>query len=138
MNGTENQREDFYEEIRPDLTPMIDCVFLLLIFFMVSTVLIQSGMLIVRLPEAAHPVLVEHKTITVVLAADGRISVENRIVPTEGVRHALENERITARTASVILRADADAPHGVVLDVMAAARDAGIERVDFATRKGRP
>ena len=132
-----DQTDDFYEEIRPDLTPMIDCVFLLLIFFMVSTVLIQSGMLIVRLPEAEHPVLVEHKTITVALAADGRISVESKIVPAGQLKHALENERITALTASVILRADADAPHGSVLDVMAAARDAGIERVDLAARKGK-
>ncbi len=120
-----------------NLTPLIDVVFLLLIFFMVSTTFERNAELIVELPEAsaeASPVTVE--TIDVVIDAKGRFYVnERQLVNTqlETVRRALV-KAADGEDPPVTLTADANTPHQAVMTVMDAARQAGLARLSFAAR----
>lgn len=120
-----------------NLTPLIDVVFLLLIFFMVSTTFDRNAELVVELPEAsrqASPQTVE--TIDVVIDSEGRFYIDGRQVlntQLETVRRALEIAA-EGEDRPVVLSADADTPHQAVMTVMDAARRAGLARLTFAAR----
>lgn len=120
-----------------NLTPLIDVVFLLLIFFMVSTTFERNAELIVELPEAsteASQATVE--TIDVVIDAKGRFYVNDRqLVNTQldTVRRALVGAA-AGQDPPITLTADANTPHQSVITVMDAARQAGLARLSFAAR----
>ena len=77
------KRKRIYEEQEMNLTPLIDCVFLLLIFFMVTTVFKQPYSLQVELPEARHAKQVEEKKLVGTITVDGRMEI-NREPVNEG------------------------------------------------------
>ncbi len=122
-----------------DMTPLIDVVFLLLIFFMVSTTFDRQTQLRVDLPEAqAEPAEEqERKRIEVVVDRNGHFYVEGR----ELVTHDLETlERALKKAAGgrtdlpVQVRSDRKAPFGAVVKVMDAAGRLGMSQLSFLTR----
>lgn len=123
------------EELEVNLTPLIDVVFLLLIFFMVSTTFIRESEIELTLPEASaaareNPL----DTIEVAIDANGRYFVNgNALINTqfETIRHALIEVRPTDAEPVVIISADANASHQAVVTVMDAARQAGLTRITF-------
>ncbi len=119
-----------------ELTPLIDVVFLLLIFFMVSTTFIQPSVLVVELPEAAGGV---HEStpedIEVRVSAAGEYAVNGRLLSETAVE-ALVAELgggVAERTRLVIV-ADARAPHEAVVRVLDAAARLRIDNVRIVTR----
>jgi biopolymer transport protein ExbD len=120
------------------LTPLIDVVFLLLIFFMVSTTFERDAELLVELPQAsseAEPA--RQDTIEVVVDVQGRFYVGgHQLVNTQldTVRRALEQAAEGLDEPQVVVSADAQTPHQAVVTVMDAARRAGLVRLTFAAR----
>ena len=122
------------------LTPLIDIVFLLLIFFMVSTTFERRSELSIELPEAnADADAQEGTVIDVVLDAAGSVYVggDRLNAPGEGgLRRALANAAKGLDPApQVVISADARTPHQSVITVMDAARQAGLYRLTFAATK---
>jgi biopolymer transport protein ExbD len=121
-----------------NLTPLIDVVFLLLIFFMVSTTFERDAELLVELPQAsseAEPA--RQDTIEVVVDVQGRFYVGgHQLVNTQldTVRRALEQAAEGLDEPQVVVSADAQTPHQAVVTVMDAARRAGLVRLTFAAR----
>jgi biopolymer transport protein ExbD len=117
-----------------DITPMIDVVFQLVLFFMVTTTFLTSPAFQVELPRAdAETIQTDAKDIQVWMAADGAIEADGRAVDL-GALDAL----FAARAAEdpdtlVVLRADAGAAHGRVVRVMDLARAHGLVRLAIAT-----
>ena len=74
------RRKSFDEEQKLNMTPLIDCVFLLLIFFMVTTVFKQPYTLQVELPEAVVATQVEEKKLVGTITADGRMEINRHLV----------------------------------------------------------
>lgn len=136
MAGRTSYDED---EGRPNLTPMIDCVFLLLVFFMVTAVFTQTQVLRIELPGARHADTIEKKQLKVAVGADGRFEVNGEVVPTIDaliLRLQAEAERVGAAQGSaeveVILRADAQTSYGEVMSVMKRLADVAT-KVSLAT-----
>ena len=121
------------------LTPLIDVVFLLLIFFMASTTFDRRSELRVKLPEAgAEAGPRDDAVIHVVIDAGGSVSVEGRALDdprTETVRRALASAAEGFDSPPVIISADARTPHQSVVTVMDAARRTGLHALGFATRR---
>ena len=121
------------------LTPLIDVVFLLLIFFMVSTTFERRSELRVELPEASAPAgPQDDRTIHVVIDAGGGVHVEGR--PLEDaqagtLRSALADAAQGLDSPPVVISADARTPHQSVITVMDAARRTGLYRLSFAARR---
>ncbi|MEQ8231825.1 MAG: biopolymer transporter ExbD, partial [Gammaproteobacteria bacterium] len=119
--------------------PLIDVVFLLLIFFMVSTTFVKESKIDLTLPEASEE-LREHEAVRIELAIDrdGSVFVGERGLVNarvETIRQALVEARGNAdEEPVVIISADAQTPHQAVVDAMDAARQAGLLRVTFPTR----
>jgi biopolymer transport protein ExbD len=121
-----------------NLTPMIDVVFLLLIFFLTATTFAREEVeLDLRLPEArsgvegtnAHPLIVQ-------VFADGRITFEGREVTLEALRQKLQAAAARNQQQSVLVRGDKLAQFGIGIQVLDACRLARLSKVDFAALPG--
>ena len=124
------------EPPRVDLTPMIDVVFLLLIFFMISTTFIEKPGLKVDLPDSsALEVLSEAKEIQVYLGKSGDIYLQQQPVSLEGLAEQLHSYEAAAAKMTFLLMADKDALHGKVIQLMDAAKKAGFGKLAIATDK---
>jgi len=132
---------------RPDspdinLTPLIDVVFLLLIFFMVSTTFKSDAQLQVELPEAsAEPSTQEQDVLEIVIDAQGSYVIgEQELVNRrpETVRRALEKLAGERRDIPLVIRADAETPHQAVVTAMDVAGQLGFTRLSIATVRGEP
>ena len=122
-------------EIDINLTPLIDVVFILLIFFMVSTRFVDEQELTLELPaaSAAQPEATP-TDLTINVSRDGRYQIEGHVVPATQLVASLRALRAQYPQRSLRVRADGDARHQAVVRVMDAASTAGFARVDIATR----
>ena len=132
-----NFRRERLDEPDINLTPLIDVVFLLLIFFMVSTTFERESELAIELPEAspeAQPK--EESSVDIGIDAEGRFYVNGRrLVNSQPitVREALRSAGISEQNPPV-LNADAQAPYQAVITVMDVAQQLGYGHLRFATR----
>lgn len=120
-----------------DLTPMVDVVFLLLIFFMVSTTFItlESG-LPVDLPQAQSPQTSISDLPTVTITRDEQIFLAGSPLSEASLTGALRQALDESGLRVVVLRADQSVPHGFVVRVMDLIKQAGAERIAIATGGG--
>ena len=127
------------EEPDVNLTPMIDVVFLLLLFFMVSTSFIRESSLKVNLPEATGEAMVEQeKPVDIVIQADGQFLVNDELVPVvsaEILRNVLKVAVGDREDPHIIISADADAQYQHIVTAMDTAQQMGYTRLTLATRQ---
>jgi len=126
------------EEVDVNLTPLIDVVFLLLIFFMVSTTFIRESEIELTLPEASADVREEPiDIIEIAIDANGRYFVNGSALISSQlavIRQALNDVRPSDAEPVVVISADAEASHQSVVTVMDAARQIGLTRITFPTK----
>jgi biopolymer transport protein ExbD len=124
-------------EVDVNLTPLIDVVFLLLIFFMVTTTFERHAELKIDLPEAStQPLAGESKDLELVIDAQGRYYLDGKeLVNTraETVYQALQEAIADNTETPLIIRADAMTPHQAVVTAMDAAGRLGLNRMSIAT-----
>jgi biopolymer transport protein ExbD len=129
-------------EATVELTPLIDVVFLLLIFFMVSTSFVQNQALNVDLPQAngdAQPS--QDLYINVIVQEDGRYEIDGNLVADESLaglvntlRSIVEKNAAQNNSLPVIISADALATHQSVVRIMDACAQAGLSQISLATQ----
>jgi biopolymer transport protein ExbD len=122
-----------------NLTPMVDMVFLLLVFFLAATTFAREEVeLDLKLPPAksGQPGKVEEKVV-VNIAADGRLSVGGREVTLEALRQKLDAAARRSAETPVLVRGDTAAQFGLGLQVLDACRLANLKKVDFAALPSR-
>ena len=123
-----------------NLTPLIDVVFLLLIFFMVSTTFTKESHLSINLPEASgDPQAERPEDVVILINADGSYAVNGRaLVNAELITllSALDtvNPENTAENTPIIITADANSSHESVVRAMDAAGQAGFVQLSITTR----
>ena len=125
------------ERVDINLTPLIDVVFLLLIFFMVSTTFDRHAKLKVELPEAsAKQTQQQQQSIVLSIDAKGNYFINDRqLVNTslETLKIALQKTLADEKDVPLVLRADAKTPHQAVVRAMDAASQLGLTRLSIAT-----
>ena len=133
-----NLRPEPNEPVDINITPLIDVVFLLLIFFMVSTTFDRDSELSIELPAAsAEASKRKPDSIEVAIDARGRFYVNGReLLNTQSntLRQALRSAAGDNDSPPIIISADANTPHQAVVKIMDAARELGFVRLTFATR----
>jgi biopolymer transport protein ExbD/biopolymer transport protein TolR len=130
----------FRKVLRPavaiNIAPLVDVVFLLVIFFAVSTTFLETAGLKLELPTSSSTATREPREITILLASDGTLSYEGEIVERDALRGRLRGDLDETERKIVVLRADANTPHGEVVGVMDLIREAGAEGLTVAARTG--
>jgi len=122
-----------------NLTPLIDVVFLLLIFFMVSTTFQRESEIQVELPQAGvqGPTETPPRFLDITVDREGRFYVNREEVvntEVETLKQAIRKAAMEQSDLPVIINADADTPHQAVIKVMDAASQLGYLRMTFAAR----
>jgi len=127
-------REALIAEGEVDLTPLIDCVFLLLIFFMVTTVFIEVQGLVVDLPSSAdsQEEQQQKKDVNILVTATGEYTVAGTPVPRTGLVSAIKGAMDLANNRNVIIQGDPAATHKSIVYAMDMATGAGAEQLAFA------
>lgn len=124
------------EEPRIDLTPMVDVVFLLLIFFMISTTFVESPGISIKLPEASsQPVEREPQELKIYLSREGDVYYRDRKISITDYKKLLAEHRSDADNTTILLLADQESRHGKVVTLMDLARDAGFVKLAIATEQ---
>ena len=117
-----------------NITSLIDVLFLLLIFFMISTTFREQPGMNLILPAASHGKVQQIDQLVVNIGADKKIYVGERLVPPDSLEQAFRQVLPRLKEKKLVLRADESVPHGLVVQVMDAAKGAGLETVIIATR----
>lgn len=134
MNFRPDRKED---NVEINLTPLIDVVFLLLIFFMVSTTFDRHAKLKVQLPEASAKMEQKQEDpIVLSIDANGKYYINDRqVVNTQldTLKKALLKSVGDKKDVALVLRADAKTPHQSVVRAMDAASQLGLTRLSIAT-----
>jgi biopolymer transport protein ExbD len=127
------------EEVSVNLTPLIDVVFLLLIFFMVSTTFTRETHLQVDLPQAeGEPGEVSAKLLEVLVDAQGRYSINGQALlnsQPDTLRQALRQSAGDERDQPLLITADGATPHQAVVTVMDVAGQLGFVHLSITTRE---
>ena len=117
-----------------DLTPMLDVVFIMLIFFIVVASFIKEAGVEVNRPDDNQPDDPEDSTsILVEVASDNQIWMENRRVDIRAVRANIQRLLAEDPEAPVTIKVEKGAEAGIVVDVADAARESGVAAVNWAS-----
>jgi biopolymer transport protein ExbD len=131
-----NQTSDDEGGFELNLTPLMDVMFLLVIFFAVSTTFRVYPGISIDLPTAgSEQIREEEKTITVVLSDKGEIFVEGKKITSGHLGRILKERLKGAPKLMFVLQADEKARHGQVVELMDMAKQEGISRLAIATRQ---
>jgi biopolymer transport protein ExbD len=118
-----------------NLSPMIDCIFILLIFFIVTTVFVEESGLEVNKPEpGGSQSLDSDETIEIVISADNKITFNGHEIGVEGVQARLKQTVNQASEQPVLILAHESSDHGTFATVWGEARAAGIQQLTFNIR----
>ncbi|RJP27605.1 MAG: biopolymer transporter ExbD [Candidatus Omnitrophota bacterium] len=115
------------------MSPLMDCVFILLIFFIVTTTFVEETGVEVDKPQAASAVRLEKTSILIALTDKGEVVYGGREIGVSGVqplvKHMLQKEDVP-----VIIQADAASPSGLLVRIIDEAKLAGAIKVSVASR----
>lgn len=129
--------EDRDEEFEINIVPMIDVVFAILTFFIVSTLfLTRSEGLPVNLPKAATAETQQQTRITVTVEEDGEVSLNREAIELERLQAGVRSLMDETQSAVVVINADESVSHGRVIAVMDQLREIEGATLGIATQPG--
>ena len=120
------------EEEEVNLTPMLDVVFIMLIFFIVTASFVKESGMDVDRPSAATAVRKERGNILVAITPTDQIWIDRRQVDIRAVRANIERLHAENPQGAVVIQADRLSKNGLLVEVMDAAKLAGVEKISIA------
>ena len=120
------------EEIEIKLTPMLDVVFIMIIFFIVTASFIKEAGIDVNRPDAPTSESVADANILIAISANDEIWIDRRMVDPRAVRPNIERMHAENPKGSVVIQADKQSTNEMLVVVMDAARQAGVYNVSIA------
>lgn len=124
------------EDAQVDLTSMLDIVFIMLIFFIVTSSFVRESGVEVNRPQASNVVSQKDAGIFIAVTSGNDIYIDKRAVDVERVQATLEHMLLEQPDASLVIQADEHAYNGTVVKVMDAAKGAGVKSIALAAEKG--
>ena len=123
------------DESSLDITPMIDIVFIMLIFFIVTATFVKEAGIDVNRPDAATAVKQEKANILIAIDADNRVWIDRRQIDIRAVRPNIERLHAENPQGSVVIQADKASTTETLIKVMDASRSAGVYNVAIAAQE---
>ena len=126
------KRERTVEEEEINITPMLDIVFIMLIFFIVTATFAKESGIDVNKPGAVTAEKKERASILIAINEDNQVWIDNRNVDIRAVRANIERLRAENPEGGVVIQADKESKNEILVKVMDAARQAGVFDVSLA------
>ncbi len=126
------RRDRRKSESEVNLTPMLDVVFIMLIFFIVTASFVKESGIEISRPGASTAVRKEKGNILIAISANDQIWMNRRQVDPRALRANIERMHAENPQGAVIIQADKEAKTGLLVKVMDAARAAGVKSVSLA------
>ncbi|MGF1734498.1 ExbD/TolR family protein [Photobacterium satsumensis] len=123
------------EDAQVDLTSMLDIVFIMLIFFIVTSSFVRESGVEVNRPQASNVVSQKDAGIFIAITSANDVYIDKRVVDVERVQATLEHLLLEQPDASLVIQADEHAYNGTVVRVMDAAKGAGVQKIALAAEK---
>ena len=133
MGRFRNSSDDDGGDTAIDMSPLIDCVFILLIFFIVTTVFVEETGIEVDKPQAASASQLEKNSIFIALTAEGQVVYAERDIGIGGVQPLVKMMIQKEKDIPVIVQADRNAASWLLVRVIDEAKLAGAQTVSIAT-----
>jgi len=127
-----NRKKKQRKQTEVNVTPMLDVVFIMLIFFIVTASFVKESGIDINRPGAETAVRKERGNILVAISDTGQIWIDKRQVDPRAVRANIERLHAENPQGAVVIQADRDSKSGLVVEVMDAARLAGVANVSIA------
>jgi len=118
-----------------DITPMIDVVFIMLIFFIVTATFVKESGIEVNRPQAATAVTQEQANILIAIDAQNRIWIDRREIDFRAVRANIERLHAENPKGTVVIQADRESKNETLVRVMDASRRAGVYDIALAAQE---
>ncbi len=127
-----------YAEETPeiDMTPLVDMVFILLIFFIVTTSFVRESGVEVERPQAASATAREKVSMLIGVTSSGRVFIEGHEVDIQNIKGRMESFLAEVPNGSVVITADKSCPTGITLKVLDVCRLAGVNNISVAAKVG--
>jgi biopolymer transport protein ExbD len=122
------------EENEINITPMLDVVFIMLIFFIVTASFVKEAGIDVNRPDAETAVRQERANILIAISENNDIWIDQRMVDPRALRANIERLRAENPEGSVVIQADKKSVTETLVTVMDAARQAGVYNVSIAAQ----
>lgn len=139
---TARRHQPVRDETELDMTPMLDIVFIMLIFFIVTTSFVRESGVEVSTPQAQTATQQENTNIFIAITAAGEVWIDRRPVDPRSVRAVVARLHADKPEGAVIIQSDEEAATRVLVDVMDQVRLAGVDKIaiaaDNATRSALP
>ncbi|MEO0794000.1 MAG: biopolymer transporter ExbD [Verrucomicrobiota bacterium] len=123
------------EETEINLSPMIDCIFILLIFFIVTTVFVEEPGVDIIKPDAVTDVDLEKNSIIIAITADNKVVYGGKEIGISGVGPRVK-QMVSKDDMPVIIQADQGSDHGVFSKVWSEVKNAGAKKISVSTFRG--
>lgn len=120
------------EDASVDLTPMLDVVFIMLIFFIVSTSFVKESGISITRPTASTAESKAKSPILVGISADQTVWIDKREIDLGAVRANIERLKAESPEGGVVIQADKESPTGILVAVMDQIRQAGVKDISLA------
>ncbi len=125
------------EDLEINMTPMLDIVFIMLIFFIVTAVFVKEAGVEINKPEAETSEEQKRVSILIAITQNNEIWLNRKEVDIKSVRSIVEKLHSENPKGTVSVQADEAAKAGVTLEVMKAVRAAGVPQVSISADKGK-
>ncbi|GJQ23044.1 MAG: biopolymer transporter ExbD [Planctomycetia bacterium] len=112
-----------------NLTSMVDMLFLILLFFLVTSSFIEQPNIKLELPSTRYASTSKLEERTLTISQDGKLFFQNEPVERKELISVLKNAFLKQDDKTLVLRADKNVPYGAVVDIMDAAKGAGLRRI---------
>jgi biopolymer transport protein ExbD len=123
------------KKARIEIIPMIDTIFFLLVFFMISTLsMARYSGLPVNLPKAASGQQPANESAAVTITQEGKVFIDKQEVARDDIRSVLQQRLATKPDLLVLINADERVEHGRVVEIMDDARQAGVVKMAIAVK----
>lgn len=115
-----------------NLSPLIDCVFILLIFYIVTTVFVEESGIEVNKPDSASSRQLDKNSLQIAISSNNEIFYGGSEIGIEGVSGIIRRQ-LADQKVPVIIQTDRGADHGIFSEVYGAAKAAGADEITFST-----
>jgi biopolymer transport protein ExbD len=116
-----------------DIAPLIDMVFQLLIFFMLTSSFVMQPGIKINLPKAVTSEVVKYENIEIIVSGENVTYLNGKVITTQEVKNLLKE--VAKRNQPILIKADKRASLGRVVEIWDIARDLGITQINIATNQ---